>query len=97
MHLSRLKPLIYLDEVLVLPLKSGYGASISAQLIGQGVLFLDYAAKHIFAIVEELVQFARCGQHLRSRIDQFEEVGPRFVQVIFPFGNGCSVRVTCAH
>ena len=59
-----LKTLQVLDEVGVLPLQGGHGASVPAHLVGHRVLLLQDAAKHILAVVEVLVKLPGCLKHL---------------------------------
>ena len=83
--------ILYLDEILVFSLECRYGSGISTQFVGECVLFLDNTAENVFAIVEELVQFTRGGQHLCSGVDQLEQISPGFVQIVLPFGDCGSV------
>jgi hypothetical protein len=72
-------------------LKSGNRSGVTSQLVRERVLFLDDAAEHVLAVVEEFVKFTRGGQHLCPGVDQFEQICPGFVQVILPFGNSGSI------
>ena len=72
-------------------LKGRNRSGVTSQLVRERVLFLDDAAEHVLAVVEEFVEFTRCGQHLCPGVDQFEQIRPGFVQVILPFGNCGSV------
>lgn len=62
----------YLVEILVFALKGRDGSGITAELVRQCVLLLDNATENVLAVVEELVEFPRGGQHLRSRLNQLQ-------------------------
>ena len=50
--------------------------------------------EYLLAIVKELVQFPRRGEHHLPRLDEFAEICPGVVEVVLPLGDEGGVVVT---
>lgn len=53
-----------------------------------------YALQSLLAVVEEFVQFPAGSQRLCPRINQLQQVSPRLINAVLPFGNCGRIRVT---
>ena len=86
-----------LHEVVMIPEERIHAARVPAQLLGQRVRLLEDAAEAVAAVVEELVQRLARVEHLRARVDQFEQVLPRLVQIVLVQRDLRRVRVARLH